>query len=467
VYQVLDGRQQKNETKRKRGQEKIMVAAGLGDIEKRITAILEWKVLGERNAKEFRDEANRLGITTEELQQNLLESEKAFKKEQSAIEKNTDAKKKQANIDTEQLSLNEQLMNQRGKIVASFLSLLFAGQALQRATGNLLSTSMEWVGINEIISFTMGDLFLPIVLALLEPLLELMDYFMGLSDTTKLVIGGVVLFLFFLGALVAFISQAMLTLVGLEIVAGLVKTSFFKMGEAAATSGSIISGWTFGGILTGLAKLAGWLLVVWALFHVGKGFVKQLGEEFPELQMLIDKIDFDKIITSVIFMAGLFEMAGRLIAVAMLNMMDTLAGIGLGITGVIVRMVEDVVNALIRGYDVAMKLIGRDGSGIDFDLKSDKAFGMSANYFGRVGDRTRGFVAKTPTFGELMSGHGDRNFIDPNLGNTVDYGSMLNSAQGGGGNQIINNFNGYAIEEVVRKVEKMAQTKMDEIEGLK
>lgn len=86
-----------------------------------------------------------------------------------------------------------QLMKQ-GKIATngfnmSLLSTMFFGMALQRTFNGLIKTSLEWVGVNELLTTTLGVVFLPIAEELLNILLPIMTWFMDLPESVQKTIG--------------------------------------------------------------------------------------------------------------------------------------------------------------------------------------------------------------------------------------------------------------------------------------
>jgi len=90
------------------------------------------------------------------------------------------------------------------------LGVMFFGMALARTMTGLLRTSLEWVGINEILATTLGLLFLPVALELLPWALKFMDYVSNLSDETKLWIGRIVVATAAIGGLLFIIGQTFL-----------------------------------------------------------------------------------------------------------------------------------------------------------------------------------------------------------------------------------------------------------------
>lgn len=97
------------------------------------------------------------------------------------------------------------------------LGVMFFGMSLQRTFTGLMKTSMEWMGITEILSMALGVLFLPIAELVLEWALKFLNVVLGLSENTKMVIGVFVLagailggFLFILGTLALGIGSLIL-----------------------------------------------------------------------------------------------------------------------------------------------------------------------------------------------------------------------------------------------------------------
>ncbi len=98
---------------------------------------------------------------------------------------------------------------------AEMLSTLFFGMALQRFFTGLLKPALEMAGIFEIISTILQLFFLPIALALIDPLLVLMDAILNISDSTKLWIGKLVLIGAALGTAMFLVGVFSLGIMGL------------------------------------------------------------------------------------------------------------------------------------------------------------------------------------------------------------------------------------------------------------
>lgn len=66
------------------------------------------------------------------------------------------------------------------------LGVMFFGMSMMHFFSNLLKPAMDLVGIFDIMNVTLGVVFLPIALALLDALLPLMDFFLNMSPTLQL-----------------------------------------------------------------------------------------------------------------------------------------------------------------------------------------------------------------------------------------------------------------------------------------
>jgi len=96
------------------------------------------------------------------------------------------------------------------KFQMQMLSIMFGAQMVSKAMWGLLKPAMEAAGIFELLSSLMLILFLPTALALLDPLIKIMDWFVSLPEPMKKFIGSIVLML---GSFMSFLaSKASLTL---------------------------------------------------------------------------------------------------------------------------------------------------------------------------------------------------------------------------------------------------------------
>ena len=127
----------------------------------------------------------------------------------------------------------------------SLLSVMFAGMALKKSMGGLLKPAAEATGLFDVMSDILVDTFEPILEAitpLFEWFAEVMD---KLGNTTKIIIGGIVLFLFVGGAMLALGGQLGLAYGGLSVQMATLTlalqsatVSFAGMGTSAVVAGT-------------------------------------------------------------------------------------------------------------------------------------------------------------------------------------------------------------------------------------
>ena len=86
------------------------------------------------------------------------------------------------------------------------LGVMFFGMALQRVFSGLIKTSLEWMGVTEIFSQTLGILFLPIAEVVLEWALKFLNFVLKLTETQKKAIGWFVLVGIAVGTLIFLIG---------------------------------------------------------------------------------------------------------------------------------------------------------------------------------------------------------------------------------------------------------------------
>jgi len=90
------------------------------------------------------------------------------------------------------------------------LGVMFFGMAMANAMKQLLKPAAQATGIFEVFGATLQVVFLPIMLALLPMLLEVAQYFMGLSDNAKMVIGVIALLALAFGTVLMVLGQLFL-----------------------------------------------------------------------------------------------------------------------------------------------------------------------------------------------------------------------------------------------------------------
>ncbi|KKM80829.1 hypothetical protein LCGC14_1336050, partial [marine sediment metagenome] len=100
-----------------------------------------------------------------------------------------------------------------------FLGIMFLGMAIQRMFTGLIKTSLEWVGVQEVMSSALGVLFLPVALQILDWAILFFQWVSELSPATQkflgwIALGGIILgtFLFILGTIVLGLNSLRLAL---------------------------------------------------------------------------------------------------------------------------------------------------------------------------------------------------------------------------------------------------------------
>lgn len=149
-----------------------------------------------------------------------------------------------------------------------FLSVMFAGMALDRVFGGLIRSQFQLFGVSELFSGVLTVLLLPIMELILPLILQFADFLLNLDDKTKLMIGSIVLGAAALGLF--------LTVVG----------------NAALAIGGMIT--LFGGLGTILVLLSP--LIIGLLIFFGKDLIDALngsGKAIDETQTKLTTMGFD------------------------------------------------------------------------------------------------------------------------------------------------------------------------------
>jgi hypothetical protein len=100
------------------------------------------------------------------------------------------------------------------------LGVMFAGMAISRTMSNLFQPAMEAAGVFDIINTTLELLLLPATMALIDPLLGLMDSFDSLTETEKEAVGFSLLAAWGFGEILNVIGQTSLAVSSLKMMFG-------------------------------------------------------------------------------------------------------------------------------------------------------------------------------------------------------------------------------------------------------
>jgi len=142
------------------------------------------------------------------------------------------------------------------------LGVMFFGMALQRVFSGLIKTSLDWFGVTELLSMTLGLLFLPVGELVLGWALKFLDFVLQLTDTEKKVIGWFVLVGIAVGTLTFLIGTLALG-IGSMILAfnfSKVATIIGSSGLGGISTAATVAATKVGGLgvmLMSLAKYAG------------------------------------------------------------------------------------------------------------------------------------------------------------------------------------------------------------------
>lgn len=143
------------------------------------------------------------------------------------------------------------------------LGIMFFGMMLNRVFMGLMRTSLEWVGINEILSAALGILFLPIALLILDWAIAFLEFVSRLPDGVKMAIGAIVLLGAALGGLLFIVGS-----IGLGI-----GSLFVGIGEMAGTNfiGSFAAAMKGFNVMKFLGIGATIISIGWLIHELNKG----------------------------------------------------------------------------------------------------------------------------------------------------------------------------------------------------
>lgn len=216
---------------------------------------------------------------------------------------NKESKEGETRMGRMALGLRQSVHGLRG-FKMEMLGVMFFGMAMQRMFSGLLKTSLEWTGVMELLSTTLGVLFLPIALELLDVLMPLFTWLMNLDDGTKLWIGRLVVLGVIVGTVLMIFGQLALGIGSILLVlatgmAPLLTFSAWFVGIGIIIAGVIIAfknwGKDVGKTLVGvgiailgvgliLALFIGW----WALIPIAVGLaVAAIGVNWDKLPDII------------------------------------------------------------------------------------------------------------------------------------------------------------------------------------
>lgn len=174
----------------------------------------------------------------------------------------------------EWLTTQEKTIKGMTRFRMELLSVMFFGMAMQRLFMGMLQPAMEVAGIFDIISIILEVLFLPIVLALLPFLLEIMNWFLNLPEGAKMFIGILVLVGAIIGTLLMVFGQLGLGLMGVAMAFGGVSVG----GTAVSMSlGAMLA--PLGALIVPILAIIAIVALLWLAWETNFGNCRQYFQE--------------------------------------------------------------------------------------------------------------------------------------------------------------------------------------------
>ena len=171
------------------------------------------------------------------------------------------------------------------KFITTMLSVMFAASALGRIFRGLLAPALEMSGMFSLIGDLLGVILLPIVLAIMDPLISLLTWFIDLPDSVKLAIGQFILVGAVLFTLLPIILTVVMAVVQLAGVFGGLFSSLTALFGGGLLGGIAAAFVTIGGTSALISLLAPlWDMIKNAVSGVWEQLLK-----LPGLQNLLDK----------------------------------------------------------------------------------------------------------------------------------------------------------------------------------
>jgi len=179
-------------------------------------------------------------------------------------------------VDNAQVVKRATIQTRRFKF--EWLSIMFAGFALDRVFGSLIRRQMELFGVTKMMSAAWTTVLLPVMEAITPFLYKFIELFMNLPQPLKIAIGSFVLLGAVLGKILATVGQVVLAFMGFKMLGipiGIVKTALISLASFIVPIGSAVWGlidifrnWgkstknVIGGIIKVLAGLGGIIAIM-------------------------------------------------------------------------------------------------------------------------------------------------------------------------------------------------------------
>jgi len=219
--------------------------------------------LGRQN-KFLREQSERMGVTTEGVRKSMSAVDLEFDKTGGVVGKAG-----------QNIKVTNGLMDRGRRISKGFqfgwLSVMFAGMALNRVFGGMIKSQMQLFGIMDVFSGVLTMVMLPVMTLLLPIFLRVAEFFMNLPDSVKMVIGVFIILGAIFGLLLLVVGQVMLAVGGFALL-------------MTGPWGTVIIG-----AITAVVGALGWvLLIVAAIIAIGIAMYFAWKENFMGMKDIVD-----------------------------------------------------------------------------------------------------------------------------------------------------------------------------------
>ena len=192
---------------------------------------------------------------------NINKFNKHIKENITLLGKNFAVTKKQLNANVSFEQGLRSLTNNSRRFKMEWLSVMFAGMALQRMFGGIVGKQMQLFGISDMLSSMWTMVMLPVMETIAPILYKIMEWFMNLPDETKLWIGRLIIAAAIFGTILAVVGSVALAVQGISKVIGdlIPVDALSNVSIFGFSLGNIIGSFknmaTTGGVLAGIIAL--------------------------------------------------------------------------------------------------------------------------------------------------------------------------------------------------------------------
>ena len=173
------------------------------------------QVIIETFVKGFEPTANRVNSSLKKMSDGLKETQTVLRTDLLTWKENREQYEKTGNILTRLVSRFRMSTHGLRGFRMELLSVMFFGKMVSSTLFGLLQPAAEAIGIFDLFRILLEVLFLPIMVAILPYLLDILDFFLKLDPNVQLAIGAVVLFGAAVFGILGFLAALRLGLGGL------------------------------------------------------------------------------------------------------------------------------------------------------------------------------------------------------------------------------------------------------------